>query len=315
MTGLASAAFRLALRGLAVFPLTPGQKVPLLGSHGCHDGSTDSDIARARWKRSPNSNIGVKTGAASGVWVLDIDLGPGGDASLARLEAEHGPLPATVEVLTPSGGRHYWWRWPASGPEIRNSAGRIGPGLDVRGEGGSVVAPPSALSDGGRYRWVKNGTHAIAEAPAWLVTLALPPPPPPRPEPKPPPDDIARYAASAAAAELAELETATEGARNDALNRASFALAQFVKAGALPEDWTRGQLEARAVGVGLPAVEAGATISSAMRAARSAVSLCRTLRPPCVACPLFENRRVPIVKLEQSLNNHHQGLRAQLSCN
>ena len=268
MSSLASAACRLALRALAVFPLTPGQKVPLAGSHGCHDGSIDSDVARARWNRWPNANIGIKTGAASGIWVLDIDLGPGGDASLARIEAEHGPLHATVEVLTPSGGRHYWWRWPASGPEIRNSAGRIGPGLDVRGEGGSIVAPPSVLSDGRRYRWLKNGAKAITEAPAWLVALALPPPPPLKQEPKPPPDDIERYVASAAAAELAELECAPEGTRNEALNRAAYALAQFVRAGALPEDWTREQLEARAVGIGLPAVEARRTIDSAFKAAQ-----------------------------------------------
>jgi len=79
---------------------------------------------------------------------------------------------------------------------------------------------------------------------------------------------VDRYVASAAAAELAELETTAQGARNDALNRASFNIAQFVKAGALPEDWARGQLEARAVNLGLSIIEARGTISSAFNAAQ-----------------------------------------------
>ena len=105
-------------------------------------------------------------------------------------------------------------------------------------------------------------------APAWLIELTLPPPPPPRSEPKPPPDDIENYVASAAASELAELERAGEGCRNDSLNRAAFNLAQFVMASALPEDWTRAQLEARAAAIGLSTIEARRTIDSAFKAAQ-----------------------------------------------
>ncbi len=96
----------------------------------------------------------------------------------------------------------------------------------------------------------------------------LPPPPPPRPEPKPPPADIENYVASAAASELKELSAAQEGTRNDALNRAAFNLAGVVKAGPLPEDWARGQLEAHGVSAGLTAIEARRTIESAFRAAQ-----------------------------------------------
>ncbi len=138
----------------------------------------------------------------------------------------------------------------------------------MRGDGGSIVLPPSVLSNGGRYRWVKNGASTFADAPEWLVRLVLPPPPPPRSEPKPPPADIENYVASAAASELAEMASAQKGTRNDALNRAAFNLAQFVKAGALPEDWTRGQLEAHAVGAGLSVIEARRTIGSAFNAAQ-----------------------------------------------
>ncbi len=264
---LPSAAFRLALRGFAVFPLAPGAKVPPAGSHGFHDASADCDVARARWAKTPRANIGVATGSRSGIWVFDVDPQHGGDQALADLEAEHGPLPLTIEASTPSGGRHLYWRWDAEAPEIRNSTSRIGPGLDARGEGGSITLPPSVLADGRRYRWVKNSAGTFADAPPWLTAKALPPPRPPRQAPKPLSGDTDRYVASAAAAELAELEGAPEGTRNDALNRASFSLAGFVKANLLPEDWARGQLEARAVNLGLSVIEARGTIDSAFNAA------------------------------------------------
>ncbi len=124
------------------------------------------------------------------------------------------------------------------------------------------------LSNGGQYRWVKNGAGAIADAPGWLVRLVLPPLPPPRSEPKPPPADIERYVAAAAASELAELSAAQKGTRNHTLNKCAFSLAGFVKAGALPEDWTRGRLEAHAVGAGLSVIETRQTIESAFRAAQ-----------------------------------------------
>jgi len=260
---LKSASFRYSLRRVAIFPLAPGTKIPFKGSHGCSDATSDSDVARARWEKLPNANIGAATGSASGFWVLDVDL-PDGPESLATLEAEHGPLPETIEASTPRGGRHLYWRHVEG---IRNSAGGVGAGLDVRGEGGSIVLPPSILANGRRYRWVKNSAGAITEAPEWLVKVVLPPPPPPRSEPKPPPADIENYVASAAASELAALSAAQDGTRNDTLNRAAFSLAGFVKAGALPEDWARGQLEAHAVGVGLSAIEARQTIDSAFRAA------------------------------------------------
>ncbi len=268
MAHLKSSAVRYALRALHVFPLSPGTKIPLRGTHGLRDASRDPDKVRAWWVKWPSANIAAATGRCSGIWVLDVDAHHDGDKSLAKIEDDHGPLPLTVEASTPRGGRHLYWQWPASGPESRNSASRVGPGLDVLAEGGSVTLPPSTLSNGGRYRWAKNGASSFTDAPAWLVALALPPPASARPEPQPLNGDVDRYVASAAASELTELETATEGTRNDALNHASFNLAQFVKAGALPEDWTREQLEARAIQIGLPALEARRTIDSAFRAAQ-----------------------------------------------
>ena len=264
---LASASFRYALRRVAIFPLAPGSKIPIKGSHGLRDATNDQDVCRARWQRTPQANIGAATGSQSGFWVLDVDP-PGGPERLAALEAEYSPLPATIKASTPRGGIHFYWRWATDDPEIRNSAGRIGTGLDVRGEGGQIVLPPSVLADGRHYRWIKTGAATFADAPDWLVNLVLPPPPPPRAAPRPAPDNIENYVASAAASELAALSAAQDGTRNDALNRAAFNLAQFVKADALPEDWTRGQLEAHAIGAGLSVIEARRTIESAFRAAQ-----------------------------------------------
>ncbi len=265
---LASAAFRLAMRRLYIFPLAPGTKIPVKGTHGCRGATRDLDVVRAWWQRWPDANVGIATGRASGVWVLDHDV-PQGDATMARLEREHGPLPVTIMSITPSGGTHYYWRWPAD-IEIRNSAGRVGPGLDVLAEGGSVVAPPSIRADGRRYAWCCAGA-TLADAPQWLIDLTRSPAPTPRSPTASPgtiQGDTDRYVAAATASELQELESAPEGTRNHALNRASFSLAGFVKAGALPEAWTRAQLEERAIGIGLPVTEARGTINSAFRAAQ-----------------------------------------------
>ncbi len=261
---LASAAFRLAMRRLYIFPLAPGTKIPVKGTHGCRGATRDLDVVRAWWQRWPNANVGIATGRASGVWVLDHDV-PEGDATMARLEGEHGPLPVTIMSSTPSGGTHYYWRWPAD-IQIRNSCGRVGLGLDVLAEGGSVTLPPSTLSNGGRYRSVENGARGFADAPAWLVELALPPAPPPRPKPKPLSGNVDRYCSAAIASELQRLAAAEEGRRNVQLNRSAFSVAQFVAAGVVPEAWARQQLEEHAVGVGLTALEARRTIDSAFAA-------------------------------------------------
>jgi hypothetical protein len=102
--------------------------------------------------------------------------GKRGDDTLADLEATYGKLPATVEVVTGSGGRHLYFRWP-EGLVIRNDAGtRLGPGLDVRGEGGQVLAPPTRHPTGTPYAWEALGDPtdgiAMAEGPGWLIGLA-----------------------------------------------------------------------------------------------------------------------------------------------
>jgi len=128
------------------------------------------------WARQfPGCNWGVATGPDSAVWVLDVD-GQKGRASLAALEAEHGPLPLTLSSRTgrEDGGEHRWFAWPVD-RDVRNSASGLAAGLDVRGAGGCVVIPPSVHPSGAMYYWVEP-QQPIADAPGWLSELAARPP-------------------------------------------------------------------------------------------------------------------------------------------
>jgi hypothetical protein len=131
--------------------------------------TTDADTIRGWWKQWPDANIGVLTGAVSGVFVLDVDPRSGGNETLANLEAEHGALPDTVESQTGGGGRHIFFRVP-SGMGIGTT--KLGPGLDLRGDRVYVVVPPSVHGSGVVYEWESSShpdTTEIADAPKWLL--------------------------------------------------------------------------------------------------------------------------------------------------
>ena len=111
-----------------------------------------------------------------------------------------------------------------------------------------------------------NDARSFADAPAWLIGAALPTSPPPRPEPKPLAGDVSKYVGAGVADELCRLSQAVEPGRNEQLNRSAFALAGFVAAGALPEDWAREQLKRVAIGIGLDILETRRTIESGFSA-------------------------------------------------
>lgn len=168
-----------ARRGLHVF-LLDGKR-PRQGSRGFHEATTSEDRIRAQLAEHPDANVAIATGA-SGLVVIDVD-GEAGEATLAKLEREHGDLPATVETITGGGGRHLIYRAP-EGRSVRNVQGprgerALGSGVDVRGDGGYIVAPPSIHPETGQpYRWREGrGLDEIelAELPAWLVERLDPP--------------------------------------------------------------------------------------------------------------------------------------------
>jgi hypothetical protein len=120
---------------------------------GLKHATTDPDVIRAWWTRRPRANIGMATGYRSGIVVVDIDLDKGGFETLTALIHRYGEWPTTPAVRTGGGGLHFFFRYP-EGAGIRNDAGkRLGPGLDVRGEGGYVLLPPSTHATRRLYEW------------------------------------------------------------------------------------------------------------------------------------------------------------------
>lgn len=232
-------------------------------SSGLHSATTDPVTIQRWWQRWPASNVAVRTGAApagAGIVVLDIDPAHGGDASLADLIAEHAALPDTLGVATGGDGRHLYYRHPASGP-IPNSAGRLGPGLDVRGDGGYVIVPPSRHISGGSYRWMS--ATPIQPLPGWLVDLLTPPVQ--TPPVTPIRGNASAWARAALHREAAAVRSTVEGGRNDRLNRAAFSLGQLVGAH-LDIDVVITVLTDAALESGLGQREAQATIASGLRA-------------------------------------------------
>lgn len=141
---------------------------------GFKEASTDSAVIRNWWASWPSANIGIATGAVSGIVVLDVDVKDEGDKTLDSIIDEHGELPETVESSTGGGGAHVVFAHP--GRTVKNSVGKNGwlhcKGLDIRGDGGYIVAPPSQHSSGVRYAWNRGfapGECSTSAMPAWLM--------------------------------------------------------------------------------------------------------------------------------------------------
>jgi hypothetical protein len=162
-------ALELAELGYYVFPLhTPGEggicscldrACASVGKHprvqkGFLAATVSADQIRAWWGMWPQANIAIRTGSLSRCWVLDVDPAHGGDASLVDLRLVLPEIETTRCAWTGGGGLHYYFAWPAEG-SVRNHQARW-PGIDIRGEGGYVVAPPSLHRTGLRYEWL-NG--------------------------------------------------------------------------------------------------------------------------------------------------------------
>lgn len=194
------AALGYAARCWRVAPIEPGTKWPPM-KEWQHVATIDEATIRMWYKhRYHDHGVGIMTGPTSGVLVIDVDTADGklGAESLAALEAAHGSLPDTVTAITGSGGRHLYFRYPTD-REIRNGAAKyLGPGLDVRGDGGQVVAPPTIHQDTHQpYRWAEGRAPdeiELADCP-WLDVLDPPVPPPVEVPMVPVDDDVGSPAA------------------------------------------------------------------------------------------------------------------------
>jgi hypothetical protein len=137
--------------------------------HGANSATTDEKIIRLWWQRWPKANVGIATGEISGLIVVDIDPRNGGDKSLKRLP---GNLPFTPTSRTGGKGEHYLLRHPGNGCHIENDLGFAGfAGIDLKSDGGLIVAPPSRHISGDDYFWKINLDTTLASTPNWLLEL------------------------------------------------------------------------------------------------------------------------------------------------
>lgn len=161
MADILAAALDYAARGWHVFPCIAGGKTPLT-PNGFKDATTDPGQIREFIDAFGQCNIGIATGA-SGLVVLDVDTKNGGIASIKALLQELPEIRNGLLARTSTDGLHYYFA-AREGVELRNSAGRLGAGLDIRANGGYVIAPPSTGANGNLYRWERDGTPVLLPA-------------------------------------------------------------------------------------------------------------------------------------------------------
>jgi len=258
---LHQAALTYARNGVAVFPCQPRGKQPATG-RGFHDATTDADQVDRWWRDQPDANIGVALGQ-SGVWLLDVD-GPEAQAALDQLVDEHGPLPDTYSITTgrDEGGRHLMFRQPAHGSFVRNRKLAAGGHLEVRGDGGYAIAPPSVHPSGRSY--IARGKWPdIVDPPQWLVDLCRPTTTT-QTEGWSPPTKADTPAEAAALGAAGRVAMGTEGNRNDLLYWAACRCGELVAAGRLDLDWTVQLLQGAGGRSGLPPREVDATVQSGL---------------------------------------------------
>jgi len=154
-------------KGFSVFPLKPNDKIPAT-KDGFKSATKDTTQIMEWWTANPYYNIGVATGQASGIVVVDVDVkeAVNGAESLDEWQEQNGLLPQTLTNYTGSGGLHYIYK---TDKKIKNRTNVL-PGIDVRGDGGYIVVPPSIHPNGNPYEW-ENGKHAIAEADETVLKL------------------------------------------------------------------------------------------------------------------------------------------------
>uniref|UniRef100_A0A6M3X8I0 Putative VirE domain containing protein n=1 Tax=viral metagenome TaxID=1070528 RepID=A0A6M3X8I0_9ZZZZ len=261
------AALAYALLGYRVFPLGPKSKIPAT-PRGYHNATTDHDLIRKWWAENPRYGIGIDC-YDSEVVGIDVDPRHGGLETLARLEAELGPLPESVRVCTGSDGLHVYLNRSEG---LTKARGSLGPGVDIK-LNGYLVAPPSVHPDTGRrYQWTRppNTNQTADLPPAWLAAIL------PATTTKKAPTITgrrtsgvsSRYGLKALEDECAALHGTCEGGRNNRLNQAAFSLVQLVEGGELDESEAHASLLDAALASGLGDRESAKTIASGFKDGR-----------------------------------------------
>lgn len=270
-------ALAAAARGWQVFPLKPNEKTPLI-NHWDEHVTTDEQQIQEWWAKWPDANYGVATGPSELV-VIDIDVpkssgyieGPYGIDAWCWLVFNAGlkKEPRTLEIDTPSGGQHIYWL-ANKAIEVRNSAGKLAPGVDVRADGGYVVGPGSRTEQG-TYEY--NGQRKVEKIPSWLrsaltasgsaTTQVQQHARKTTAKPVTNGDD---YALAALKGEVDNVKQTPIGVgqRNNALNTAAFKLRKFIEKGALNGNDVADQLFNAAMSINMNEKEAIKTIKSGL---------------------------------------------------
>lgn len=229
----------------AGFPVCPfgkfGEKRPFT-THGILDASTNPEQIRKWWMDHLNAWVALASGKDAGFFVLDVDRPkfPGdadGFDTLRELEEKYGPLPVTASETSPSGGKHYFFKYVEG---LSSVAGYIGPKLDIRSDGYPIIVAPS-VTDRGNYTAGKPiqefiaDLNNVADAPAWFIERAKKKEAPKAKKTKAQPQKNGNtpYGKKALAEEVSNIESACEGERNDTLNTVGFRIGQLIGSGQL----------------------------------------------------------------------------------
>ena len=221
------------------------------------------------WRWWPKAGVGIKTGKVSGIVVIDIDPRHGGGETLAALEEIHGVIPETLTARTGGGGWHLVFRHPGFRVQnVQNDETRkLGPGVDVRGDGGQIAAAPTVHASGRRYEWVDWKVEPC-DLPDWMADRLRPRPQPiTSSRPVRAAGEHRRYVQAALDGELRRIADTPVGVgrRNEALFLSSCRLGELVGAHILAVEVAAQHLEQAALAKGISAGEARATILSGLR--------------------------------------------------
>lgn len=273
MAGIGDA-LAYAARGWLVFPTKPRAPFQPLTSHGSLDASKDPAKLREWWAKWPTANVAIATGAGSGITVIDVDPRHGGDKVLSDLLDRFGePFPNTLTAKSGGDGYHYYFRYV---PGLATSTGRVGEGIDIRGEGGSITAPASIHKSGSPYVWLND--VELGEFPKFIRALAerMHTKAEEREAERASRESADQFKAKASDKRLsawgaavvdnaaAEMRGTGEGRRRNTLNALAYPLFCYAAGGALDGPTVRDRLRDAALATGMTAREVDATLKGAM---------------------------------------------------
>ena len=243
-------------RGWYIHPLNG--KIPLL-KNWQNQASIDPVVVKQWFEEWSHASLGVVTGACSNLLVLDID-GEEGKNSIVGLE-----LPNTLSAIT-SRGTHYYFNFPESLKNISTTKAGLFSGVDTRGRGGFIVAPPSLHKTRHQYCWANSLNTVLADAPEWLVQSLSPLKKESYKETVLIFSKSSRYAQAALIKELIAISTAPKGKRNTQLNHSAFAMGTLIASGCINIECVTETLAQAALNIGLNQSEVKKTLYSGLSA-------------------------------------------------